>query len=214
MQTEIRNPGLVGQMFNMNHSIINAVMRVDTRPVVRTSTVGLQVRRHADAPRSVKGPVVEVLLKTWPKERIVNEIIALSVRGQRAETDKDVEAEAQTLLEIAKIRSLCNEHEKLQPGFTASVWETIDKRLNVVKEPVIKHDMLNVPHGSNTPGTMGEELNDELAAVREELAARQTQHPENQIPAANATVKLGDTEAGQLLANAFKGLGDQPQPTI
>jgi hypothetical protein len=148
----------------------SAIFATANVPKVRPSKVPVEIRRQAVVPRSQPGPVMEVMLKNWPKDRIVAEIVALHSAHEKAERDHDKVALDVVDREIAKIAGLCEQHELKDPGFTQRVWDHVDELTGHTKAEPVNKDLLNVIHGSAEPGTLGAELTDELRQALMQIA--------------------------------------------
>jgi hypothetical protein len=179
--TAVRATNLIANMYAANASIVAAIFATNNPPTSRPSKVPVAVRRQAVVPRSQPGPVLETMLKNWPKSRIVAEIVSLSAAREMADHDNDSLALEVVDREIAKVAGLCEQHELKESGFTQRVWEQVDEVTASGKAhgPVDK-DLLKVVHGTNVPGTLGAELTDELRQALYQIATP--------VPAAEAPV--------------------------
>lgn len=201
--TVTRTNNLVTDMKAHCVGVINAIFASANAPRSRPSKVPVEVRRQVVVPRSQPGPVLEVMLKNWPKDRIVAEIVALHAAHEKADRDHDQAALDQCDREIAKVAGLCEQHELKDPGFTMRVWEQVDEITGRIKADPVNKDLLNVPHGSAEPGTLGAELSDELRAALMQIGQPATVAEGVATPSAPAEESADDivNRAMQELAN-------------
>jgi hypothetical protein len=198
----VRSSNLIANMRAQNNAIISAIFAQNNAPKSRPSTVPVAVRREAVVPRSQPGPVLETMLKNWPKDRIVKEIVVLHDAHKKADHNNDPAALAVVDHEIAKIAGLCEQHELKEAGFTARVWEQVDELTGHTKIDPVDKDLLNVMHGTNVPGTLGAELTDELRQALYQIASP--------LPAADATVETAD----DIVARAMNELANNQESSI
>lgn len=192
----VRNSNMIADMRASNRTIIAAIFASNTGPASRPSKVPVAVRRQAVVPRSQPGPVLETMLKNWPKDRLVKEIVALHDAHEKADNDHDRVALDVVDQRIAMVAGMCEQHELKEAGFTQRVWEQVDELTAKGKTEKVDKDLLKVIHGTNVPGTLGAELTDELRQALYQVASP--------LPAADATVESADdivNRAMQELAN-------------
>lgn len=202
----VRSNNLVSSMHSTVQNIIQAVFTLGREPVVRASSVPVAQRRQATVRRSVKGPVVAVMLSNWPLDRVVAEIVSLSLLHDKAVNDHDTATLDAIELEMAKLRSLCEQHDLKDPTFTKRVWEKVAVEGEKYKTPVVNSEFLDVVHGGEMPGTLGAELSEELKLALHQLAAQNT--------IAETTTPPVTESAEDMVNRAMEELANGPKSTI
>lgn len=207
----VRTNNLIADMGNRNRAILSAVFLANVSPTSRPSTVPVETRRQAIVPRSAPGPVLEVMLKNWPIDRMVNEIVSLRAAQVKAANDHDDVALEVVDREFAKLAGLAEQHDLRDAGFSKRMWERVDELTTKAEMDHVSPDVFHVVHGSFEPGTLGAELTPELRQALFEI----TQPVVTDIPQAEASPSAPPLDdADEVVRKAMAELANNQQSTI
>lgn len=206
----VHTGGMISRMQTRNQVIMSAVLAANKPLTIRDSTVPVEVRRQAIVPRSAPGPVLEVMLKNWPIDKLVANIIALRDAQVKASNDHDVVGLEVIDREFARMAGLTEQHELREPGFSKRMWERVDELTLKADLEKVTPDVFHVVHGSFEPGTLGAELNDDLR-----MALIQMTQPPVEIPQAEAAPTPAPADdADEVVRKAMEELANNQQSSI
>lgn len=206
----VHTGGMISRMQTRNQVIMSAVLAANKPLTIRDSTVPVEVRRQAIVPRSAPGPVLEVMLKNWPIDKLVTNIVALREAQVKASNDHDVVGLEVIDREFARMAGLTEQHELREPGFSKRMWERVDELTLKADLEKVTPDVFHVVHGSFEPGTLGAELNDDLR-----MALIQMTQPPVEIPQAEAAPTPAPADdADEVVRKAMEELANNQQSSI
>lgn len=206
----VHTGGMISRMQARNQVIMSAVFAANKPLTIRDSTVPVEVRRQAIVPRSAPGPVLEVMLKNWPIDKLVTNIVALRDAQVKASNDHDVVGLEVIDREFARMAGLTEQHELREPGFSKRMWERVDELTLKADLEKVTPDVFHVVHGSFEPGTLGAELNDDLR-----MALIQMTQPPVEIPQAEAAPTPAPADdADEVVRKAMEELANNQQSSI
>lgn len=206
----VHTGGMISRMQTRNQVIMSAVLAANKPLTIRDSTVPVEVRRQAIVPRSAPGPVLEVMLKNWPIDKLVANIVALRDAQVKASNDHDVVGLEVIDREFARMAGLTEQHELREPGFSKRMWERVDELTLKADLEKVTPDVFHVVHGSFEPGTLGAELNDDLR-----MALIQMTQPPVEIPQAEAApTPVPADDADEVVRKAMEELANNQQSSI
>lgn len=206
----VHTGGMISRMQTRNQVIMSAVLAANKPLTIRDSTVPVEVRRQAIVPRSAPGPVLEVMLKNWPIDKLVTNIVALRDAQVKASNDHDVVGLEVIDREFARMAGLTEQHELREPGFSKRMWERVDELTLKADLEKVTPDVFHVVHGSFEPGTLGAELNDDLR-----MALIQMTQPPVEIPQAEAAPTPAPADdADEVVRKAMEELANNQQSSI
>lgn len=206
----VHTGGMISRMQTRNQVIMSAVLAANKPLTIRDSTVPVEVRRQAIVPRSAPGPVLEVMLKNWPIDKLVANIVALRDAQVKASNDHDVVGLEVIDREFARMAGLTEQHELREPGFSKRMWERVDELTLKADLEKVTPDVFHVVHGSFEPGTLGAELNDDLR-----MALIQMTQPPVEIPQAEAAPTPAPADdADEVVRKAMEELANNQQSSI
>lgn len=206
----VHTGGMISRMQARNQAILSAVFAANKPVIIRASTVPVEVRRQAIVPRSAPGPVLEVMLKNWPIDKLVTNIVALRDAQVKASNDHDVVGLEVIDREFARMAGLTEQHELREPGFSKRMWERVDELTLKADLEKVTPDVFHVVHGSFEPGTLGAELNDDLR-----MALIQMTQPPVEIPQAEAAPTPAPADdADEVVRKAMEELANNQQSSI
>jgi hypothetical protein len=206
----VRTNNLIADMAARNRGILSAVFTTNRTPTSRPSTIPVETRRQAIVSRSAPGPVLEVMLKNWPIDRMVKEIVELRAAQVKAANDHDDVALEVVDREYAKLAGLAEQHDLRDAGFSKRMWERVDELTTKAEIDKVSPDVFHVVHGSFEPGTLGAELAPELRLALFELTQPPVEVP--QAEAAPTPAPLDD--ADEVVRKAMEELANNQQSTI
>lgn len=206
----VHTGGMISRMQTRNQVIMSAVLAANKPLTIRDSTVPVEVRRQAIVPRSAPGAVLEVMLKNWPIDKLVTNIVALRDAQVKASNDHDVVGLEVIDREFARMAGLTEQHELREPGFSKRMWERVDELTLKADLEKVTPDVFHVVHGSFEPGTLGAELNDDLR-----MALIQMTQPPVEIPQAEAAPTPAPADdADEVVRKAMEELANNQQSSI
>jgi len=206
----VRTGGMISRMQTRNQVIMSAVFAANKPLTIRDSTIPVEVRRQAIVPRSAPGPVLEVMLKNWPIDKLVATIVALRDSQIKATNDHDTVGLEVIEREFARLAGLTEQHELREPGFSKRMWERVDELTLKADLEKVTPDVFHVVHGSFEPGTLGAELNDDLRQ-----ALYQITQPPVEIPQAEAAPMPAPLDdADEVVRKAMEELANNQQSSI
>lgn len=206
----VHTGGMISRMQARNQAILSAVFAANKPVIIRASTVPVEVRRQAIVPRSAPGPVLEVMLKNWPIDKLVTNIVALRDAQVKASNDHDVVGLEVIDREFARMAGLTEQHELREPGFSKRMWERVDELTLKADLEKVTPDVFHVVHGSFEPGTLGAELNEDLRT-----ALIQMTQPPVEIPQAEAAPTPAPADdADEVVRKAMEELANNQQSSI
>lgn len=206
----VHTGGMISRMQTRNQVIMSAVLAANKPLTIRDSTVPVEVRRQAIVPRSAPGPVLEVMLKNWPIDKLVANIVSLRDARVKASNDHDVVGLEVIDREFARMAGLTEQHELREPGFSKRMWERVDELTLKADLEKVTPDVFHVVHGSFEPGTLGAELNDDLR-----MALIQMTQPPVEIPQAEAAPTPAPADdADEVVRKAMEELANNQQSSI
>lgn len=206
----VRTNNLIADMNNRNRAILSVVFSANVGPTSWPSAVPVETRRQAIVPRSAPGPVLEVMLKNWPIDTIVKEVLAVRMALAKAMIDHDDVALKACEFELSKLAGLVEQHELREPGFAKRMWERVDERTEKDKIDFVEHTLLNVNHGGDMPGTLGAELSEDLKLALYQM----TQKPAD-VPVGEAIPMAPPLDdADEVVRKAMEELANNQQSTI
>lgn len=206
----VHTGGMISRMQARNQAILSAVFAANKPVIIRASTVPVEVRRQAIVPRSAPGPVLEVMLKNWPIDKLVANIVSLRDARVKASNDHDVVGLEVIDREFARMAGLTEQHELREPGFSKRMWERVDELTLKADLEKVTPDVFHVVHGSFEPGTLGAELNDDLR-----MALIQMTQPPVEIPQAEAAPTPAPADdADEVVRKAMEELANNQQSSI
>lgn len=204
------NGGMIARMQTRNNVILSAIFAANKSPTSRPSTIPVEVRRQAIVSRSAPGPVLEVMLKNWPIDRMVTEIVSLRAAQVKAANDHDTVALEVVDREFATLAGLAEQHDLRDANFSKRMWERVDDLTLKADIEKVTPEVFHVVHGSFEPGTLGAELTDEL-----KLALFQITQPAIDVPQAEATPSAPAVDdADEVVRKAMEELANNQQSSI
>lgn len=150
------------------------------------------------------------MLKNWPIDKLVTNIVALRDAQVKASNDHDVVGLEVIDREFARMAGLTEQHELREPGFSKRMWERVDELTLKADLEKVTPDVFHVVHGSFEPGTLGAELNDDLR-----MALIQMTQPPVEIPQAEAAPTPAPADdADEVVRKAMEELANNQQSSI